>query len=450
MNIAVVGTGYVGLVTGSVFSDLGNDVICVDKVRERIRKLSQGKVPIYEPGLEEMVRRNLDESRLTFTTDLTSAVQKSDVIFIAVGTPPKETGETDLSQVEDVAKGIGKAINRYKIIVNKSTVPVGTGNLVRNIIERVKKNTVKFDVVSNPEFLREGSAIHDTLSPDRIVIGAPNRQVAMTLLELYSSLGCPMLITDVESAELIKYASNAFLAMKISFANAIADICEKTGADVAHVINGMGYDHRIGRHHLQPGLGYGGSCFPKDVDSLIHTAKRFGYDFKLLQDVVEINRDRSSNFITKMETVLGFLEGRTLALLGLAFKPDTDDMREAKSIEVIHELLTKRVKVRAYDPAAIENAKKIFGRKIYYARNAYDAAKTADALVVLTEWREFKLLNLERICQSMNQPLIFDGRNLYNFDRNRRLPFHYYGIGRSINSHEDTKVLRNKKKIKLN
>jgi len=435
LNIAVIGTGYVGLVTGSVFADMGNDVICVDKIKLRIRQLSQGKVPIYEPGLEEMVRRNLDEKRLAFTTDLSAAVAKADVVFIAVGTPPKENGETDLSQVEKAAEGIGKAINGYKVIVNKSTVPVGTGNLVRNIIDGVKKNGVKFDVVSNPEFLREGSAIHDTLSPDRIVIGAPNRQVAMILLELYSSLGCPMLITDVESAELIKYASNAFLAMKISFANAIADLCERTGADVSQVINGMGYDHRIGKHHLQPGLGYGGSCFPKDVDSLIQTSRKFGYDFQLLQSVVDINKERSTNFVDKMKNVLGDVEGKVFAVLGLAFKPDTDDMREAKSIEVIEQILARKGKVRAYDPAAMENARNIFGTSIYYARNAYDAARGSDALVVLTEWREFKLLNLEKICQSMKQPYIFDGRNLYNFEKNRRLGFHYYGIGRSVNSH---------------
>ena len=435
MNIAVIGTGYVGLVTGSVFADMGNDVICVDRIKSRIRMLSQGKIPIYEPGLEEMVTRNLEEGRLTFTTELDNAVRKSDVIFIAVGTPPKANGETDLSQVEKAAEGIGRVIDKYKVIVNKSTVPVGTGNLVRNIIERVKKDHVNFDVVSNPEFLREGSAIHDTLSPDRVVIGAPNRQVAMTLLELYSSLGCPMLITDVESAELIKYASNAFLAMKISFANAIADLCERTGADVSQVINGMGYDHRIGRHHLQPGLGYGGSCFPKDVDSLIQTSSKFGYDFKLLKEVVGINRERSMNFVQKMETVLGNISGKTFAVLGLAFKPDTDDMREAKSIEVIEQLLAKKAKVRAYDPAAMENARNIFGKRIYYARNAYDAAKSTDGLIVLTEWREFKLLNLEKICHLMNQPYIFDGRNLYNFEKNRKLGFRYYGIGRSVNSH---------------
>ena len=435
MNIAVIGTGYVGLVTGSVFADLGNEVICVDKIKTRIQKLTRGIVPFYEPGLEEMVKRNLDDNRLSFTTDLGQAVRNSDVIFVAVGTPSKENGETDLSQVEEAAKGIGRALDRYKIIVNKSTVPVGTGNLVRNLIEKVKKKEITFDVVSNPEFLREGSAIQDTLMPDRIVIGAPNQQVAMTLLELYASLGRPMLITDVESAELIKYASNAFLAMKISFANAIADICERTGADVLHVINGMGYDHRIGSYHLQPGLGYGGSCFPKDVDSLIQTAKKFEYDFRLLQAVADINRERTDRFMEKIKKVMKKLEGRTFAILGLSFKPDTDDMREAKSIEIIERLLNQKAKIRAYDPAAMINARNLFGDRILYAKNAYDAAKGADALIVLTEWREFKLLNLEKVAASMKHPIIFDGRNVYNLDRKRRLGFHYYGIGRDVNSH---------------
>lgn len=435
MNIAVIGTGYVGLVTGSVFADLGNDVICVDKDAAKVESLSQGKIPFYEPGLEEIVKRNVDDNRLSFTSDLASAVKRSDVIFIAVGTPPKENGETDLSQVEEAARGIGLVMDRYKVVVNKSTVPVGTGNLVRNIIEQVKKNDVKFDVVSNPEFLREGSAIHDTLSPDRVVIGAPNQQVAMTLLELYASLGCPMLITDVQSAEIIKYASNAFLAMKISFANAISDLCERTGADVVHVINGMGHDRRIGHHHLQPGLGYGGSCFPKDVDSLIQTAHRFDYDFKLLQAVVDINRDRISGFVKKIETALGSLENKVFALFGLAFKPDTDDMREAKSIEVIEHLLAAKAKIRAYDPAAAENAKKIFGKRISYSKNAYEAAKDADAVILLTEWREFKQLNMERIRDSMKQPVLFDGRNLYNPERLRKIGFQYHGIGRRANSH---------------
>jgi UDPglucose 6-dehydrogenase len=435
VNIAVIGTGYVGLVTGSVFADLGNDVICVDKDSGRIEQLSAGKIPFYEPGLEELVKRNMDDHRLSFSTDLPSAVKKSDVIFIAVGTPSKANGETDLSQVEQAAEGIGHALDRYKVIVNKSTVPVGTVNIVKNIIEKVRKDNVKFEVVSNPEFLREGSAIQDMLSPDRIVIGAPNQQVALTLLELYASLGCPMLITDVESAELIKYASNAFLAMKISFANAIADLCERTGADVVHVINGMGHDKRIGHHHLQPGLGYGGSCFPKDVDSLIQTARKFDYNFSLLQSAADINRERIERFINNVEHVVGDIENKTFALLGLSFKPDTDDMREAKSIEVIDQLLNRKAKIRAYDPAAIENAKKIFGKKVYYAKNAYDAAKDADCTILLTEWREFKLLNMERLRDAMKSPIFFDGRNLYSPDRMKKIGFKYYGIGRKANSH---------------
>lgn len=435
MNIAVIGTGYVGLVTGSVFADLGNDVICVDKDSSRIEQLLQGKIPFYEPGLEELVKRNMDDHRLSFTTDLQSAVKKADVVFIAVGTPSKANGETDLSQVEDAATGIGRALDRYKVIVNKSTVPVGTVTIVKNIIEKVKKDDIKFEVVSNPEFLREGSAIQDMLSPDRIVIGAPNQQVALKLLELYASLGCPMLITDVESAELIKYASNAFLAMKISFANAIADLCERTGADVVHVINGMGHDKRIGHHHLQPGLGYGGSCFPKDVDSLIQTARKFDYNFSLLQSAADINRERIERFINNVEHVVKKIEDKTFALLGLSFKPDTDDMREAKSIEVIEQLLKRKAKIRAYDPAAMEIAKRIFGKKIYYAKNAYDAAKDADCTILLTEWREFKSLNMERLRDAMKTPVFFDGRNLYSPDRMKKIGFTYYGIGRKANSH---------------
>lgn len=435
MNIAVIGTGYVGLVTGSVFADMGNDVICVDKDETKVRSLGEGRIPFYEPGLEEIVKRNLDDQRLSFTSNVAEAVKKADVIFIAVGTPPKSDGETDLSQVEDAARSIGLAMDRYKVIVNKSTVPVGTGNLVRNIIDSVKKDGTKFDVVSNPEFLREGSAVQDSLTPDRVVIGAPNQQVAVTLMELYASLGCPMLITDVFSAEIIKYASNAFLAMKISFANAIADLCECTGADVMHVINGMGHDRRIGHHHLQPGLGYGGSCFPKDVDSLIHTSRTLGYDFKLLQSVADINKDRIERFVKRIENVMGSVAGKTFGLFGLSFKPDTDDMREAKSIEVIEHLLARKARIRAYDPAAVENARKIFEDRIEYVGNAYEAAGGADAVILLTEWREFKLLNLERIRDSMKEPILFDGRNLYNPDRMKKLGFRYYGIGRRSNSH---------------
>ena len=430
MNICVVGTGYVGLVTGAVFADLGNDVVCVDNVAEKIDSLRGGRVPIYEPGLEEMVARNTADGRLTFTTDLAAAVRRSVIVFITVGTPSKKDGETDLGAVEEVAREIGQAMERYTVIVNKSTVPVGTGEFVRDVIERHQSQAVPFDVVSNPEFLREGSAIEDTLRPDRIVIGAPNQQVAMTLLELYAPLERPMIITDVPSAEMIKYASNAFLATKISFANAIANICELAGADVTQVVKGMGLDARIGPSFLQAGLGYGGSCFPKDTDSLIHTADDLGYDFGLLRSVVEVNRERTSQLMAKIEKTLAPLDDKVLAVLGLAFKPNTDDMREAKSIEVVCRLVALGVDVRAYDPVAMANARRMLPVSVTYCESAYLAAEGADAVVLLTEWNEFKLLNLERLRAAMRRPLIFDGRNLWEPERMRRLGFEYQSIGR--------------------
>src|SRR5229473_3199969 len=377
MNICVVGTGYVGLVTGAVFADLGNDVVCVDNALKKIEALRAGQMPIYEPGLEEMVVRNKDDGRLTFSTDLSAGVRQADVIFIAVGTPPKETGETDLSQVEAVAAEIGRSMDRYKVVVNKSTVPVGTGEFVREVITRHQPRPLDFDVVSNPEFLREGSAIEDTLRPDRIVIGAPNQQVAMTLVELYAPLERPMIITDLPSAEVIKYASNGFLAAKISFINAIANICENAGADVSQVMKGMGLDSRIGMQFLQAGLGYGGSCFPKDVDSLIHTASRFGYDFKLLRSVVEINKERASHLV--------------------------DMMRKAMAL---------------------------MPEGVVFSESAYEAAAGADGVALLTEWNEFKYLNLDRLRGLLRHRLIFDARNLYEPERMRRLGFEYYSIGR--------------------
>src|SRR5690349_8768691 len=356
MNICVVGTGYVGLVTGAVFADLGNEVICVDNQHEKIAELDAGRMPIYEPGLEEMVARNVADGRLTFTTDLTGAVRRAVIVFITVGTPPKSDGQTDLAAVEDVARGIAQAMERYTVVVNKSTVPVGTGDFVREVIERHQTQPVPFDVVSNPEFLREGSAIEDTLRPDRIVIGAPTQQVAMTLLELYAPLERPMIITDVPSAEMIKYASNAFLSTKISFINAIANICERAGADVSQVMKAMGLDQRIGSAFLSAGLGYGGSCFPKDTDSLVATAAGLGYDFAMLRAVVDVNRERAGHFVETMEKALNPMDGRVIAVLGLAFKPNTDDMREAKSIEVVTGLLAAGAVVRAYDPVAAANA----------------------------------------------------------------------------------------------
>jgi UDPglucose 6-dehydrogenase len=430
VNICVVGTGYVGLVTGAVFADLGNDVICVDNDPAKVTDLSAGRMPIYEPGLEEMVSRNAADGRLVFTVDLTTAVRHSVIVFITVGTPPKLDGQTDLSAVEDVARGIAKAMERYTVVVNKSTVPVGTGEFVREVIERHQPRAIPFDVVSNPEFLREGSAIEDTLRPDRIVIGAPTQQVAMSLLELYAPLERPMIITDVPSAEMIKYASNAFLSTKISFINAIANICELAGADVTAVMKGMGMDARIGAAFLSAGLGYGGSCFPKDTDSLVHTAGSLGYDFALLRSVVEINRERAAHFVALMAKALGSLDGRSLAVLGLAFKPNTDDMREAKSIEVIEQLVKLGASVRAYDPVAMEAARRILPATVTFCESPYEAATGADAVVLVTEWNEFKFLNLERLRSVMRRPVVFDGRNLWEPERMRRLGFEYHSIGR--------------------
>jgi UDPglucose 6-dehydrogenase len=430
MNICVVGTGYVGLVTGAVFADLGNDVVCVDNNRAKVEALNAGRMPIYEPGLEEMVARNAGDRRLAFTTDLVAGIRHGDVIFIAVGTPPKDSGETDLSHVESVAAEIGRSMDRYKVVVNKSTVPVGTGELVREVITRHQPRPVEFDVVSNPEFLREGSAIEDTLRPDRIVIGAHTQQVAMTLVELYAPIERPMIITDLPSAEVIKYASNAFLAAKISFINAIANICEAAGADVTQVMKGMGLDPRIGGAFLQAGLGYGGSCFPKDVDSLIHTAGRLGYDFKLLRSIVEINRERAAHLVETIAKALGPLDDKTVAVLGLAFKPNTDDMREAKSVEVVQLLHSAGARIRAYDPAAMDNAKPLLPQSVTFSDSPYEAADGAHAVVLVTEWNEFKYLNLERLRGLLKRPVIFDGRNLWEPERMRRLGFEYHSVGR--------------------
>ncbi len=429
MNVCVIGTGYVGLVTGTVFSDLGNDVVCVDNVKDKIDKLNAGEMPIYEPGLREMVLRNVEDGRLSFTTDIASSVRDARVVFIAVGTPPRENGESDLSAVEAVAREIATHMNDYKIIVNKSTVPVGTGNLVRNIIDRYKTSDVKFDVVSNPEFLKEGSAINDCLYPDRIVIGVPNHHVAMALLELYAPLERPMLITDVASAELIKYASNAFLATKISFINFIANICEKAGADVSLVAKGMGYDTRIGKEFLQAGLGYGGSCFPKDTLSLLCTAKKFSEDPSILEAVIRVNEDRVPRFVRRMVEVMQTVKGKTIGVLGLAFKPNTDDLRDAKSLEIIAALLESGAVIKVYDPVAMDNARAML-KNVIFCKNSYEVAKDADALVVVTDWNEFKLLNLEKLRQTMSGPWLFDGRNIYSKEKAERFGFEYFAIGK--------------------
>jgi UDPglucose 6-dehydrogenase len=430
VDIAVIGTGYVGLVTGAVFADLGNEVICVDNDEAKIAGLLRGVLPIFEPGLEEMVRRNAVDGRLRFTTDLDAAVRDSEIVFIAVPTPAGDDGRSDLSAVEAVARSVARAMSGYTVVVNKSTVPVGTGDLVRRIIQENKTWPGEFDVVSNPEFLREGMAIHDTLKPERIVIGAPSKSVAMKLLELYAPLGCPMLITDVASAEIIKYASNAFLATRISFINLVADLCERTGADVVQVAKAMGCDSRIGPAFLSAGLGFGGSCFPKDLVSLIHTMRHSGVQADLLEAVVSINRERVPHLYRTIRSELGPLDAKTLAVLGLAFKPDTDDIREAKALELIELLLKDGAQIQAYDPQAMDKARQRFPQ-VRYCESVYEAATGADALVVVTEWNEFRFMNLERIRDLMRQPVLFDARNIYNPERQRKLGFRYFGIGRA-------------------
>ena len=430
MRIGVIGAGYVGLVTAAVFADLGNHVLCHDKDDARIRMLEKGELPIYEPGLEEMVQRNMSEGRLEFTRDLARLVDHAFVIFIAVGTPSLDDGDTDLRQIEEVARNIALVMKEYRIIVNKSTVPVGTGDVVRRIIEQHQPTPVAFDVVSNPEFLREGSAVQDALNPDRIIIGAPNQQVAMAVVELYTSLGRPILVTDVPTAEIIKYASNTFLAMKISFINSIADLCEVTGADVTMVSKGLGMDHRIGPHFLGAGVGYGGSCFPKDVKSLIHTAERLGVNAGLYRAADAINDERVPRFCERMKAALGGFQGRVVAVLGLSFKPDTDDLRESRALEIVRYLARAGAQVRVYDPVAMKKARPLIGNLAQFAASPYEAAENADAVAVVTEWREFRQLDLERLRNAMRRPYLFDGRNIYHPDWMARAGFYYYSVGR--------------------
>ena len=428
MKVAVVGTGYVGLVTGIVLADMGNDVICVDQDQTKLIKLRKGIPTIYEPGLEELLRRTVADGFLTFSDSVADATAKSEVVFISVGTPPGADGSPDLSAVRAVAHDIATAITKHTVIVNKSTVPVGSGDLVSEIISSHGVPEELFDVVSNPEFLREGSAIRDTLQPDRIVIGAKRREAAVKLVELYASLERPMIITDVASAELIKYASNSFLAMKISFINAISRICELCGADVADVAKGMGTDTRIGSQFLQAGLGWGGSCFPKDVQGLVKISEKLGYEFDLLQEVIEVNDDQLKHFIGRLEADLGSFEGKTIGLLGLAFKPNTDDIRDAKSLLIIEEILAKKGHIVAYDPVAAEAVQKQYPQ-VKLATGVYDVSDNADALIVVTEWNEFRSLDLERLASSMKRKLLYDGRRVYSRVKAERAGFEYATIG---------------------
>ena len=432
MKVTVIGTGYVGLVAGACFADMGNDVICIDNNKEKIEQLKNGIIPIYEPGLEELVKSNVLENRLEFSTDIDNAVKQSQICFIAVGTPQGEDGSADLQYVMAVAESIAKAMNGYKVIVDKSTVPVGTAEKVTEII---KKNTkFDFDVVSNPEFLKQGNAVDDFLLPDRVVIGSNSDKATQIMQELYSPFfrtGNRVIVMDVKSAEMTKYAANSFLATKISFMNEIANLCEKVGANAEMVRVGVSTDSRIGNKFLFPGLGYGGSCFPKDVKALIKTGNEYGVDMSIVKCADETNKKQRKLFINKITDKFGKnLSGKTFAVWGLAFKPKTNDMREAPAITIINALLEMGAKVKACDPKAVESAKFIFGDKIQYCSKSYDTLENADAMLLMTEWNEFRRPDFERIKGLMKTPVIFDGRNQYDSERMTEKGFEYFCVGK--------------------
>jgi len=434
MNIAVVGTGYVGLVTGTCLAETGNNVICVDINVEKIGKMQSGVLPIYEPHLDLIFERNIKQGRLTFTTNLAEAIEKAKIIFLALPTPPGEDGSADLSYILGVANDLGKLIKEYKVIVDKSTVPVGTVDKVRKAIEKNAK--CEFDVVSNPEFLREGFAVEDFLKPDRVVIGTSSEKARKTMEELYKPYvrqGNPIVFMDEKSAELTKYAANAFLATKITFMNEIANLCEKLGADVDAVRIGIGSDARIGKRFLFPGIGYGGSCFPKDVQALAKSAKDVNYDFKILEAVMDINNKQKTVIVPKILNYFNNdLKGKKIALWGLAFKPDTDDIREAPSLYIIEELLKEGAIITAYDPEAMHNVRNLIGDKITYALDEYDALRDADVLLIATEWSLFRTPDFEKVGSLLKNKTIFDGRNLYGIEQMRELGYYYCSIGREI------------------
>jgi UDPglucose 6-dehydrogenase len=431
MKVAVIGTGYVGLVAGACFAESGNDVACVDNDAAKVRTLRRGKMPIYEPGLEELVKRNSQEGRLTFTTTLPKAVREAAIIFIAVGTPQGEDGSADLKHVLAVARDIGKAMNGYKVIVDKSTVPVGTSAKVREVVGR--ETTHPFSVVSNPEFLKQGAAIDDFMKPDRVVIGVEDDRAKQLMLELYAPFtrtGAPIMVMDCASAELTKYAANAMLATRISFMNEVANVCELVGADVDQVRRAIGSDRRIGTSFLFPGVGYGGSCFPKDVQAMLRFAGDKDYEFQILKAVEGVNSYQKTRLFSKMRTHFGSMKGKTVAVWGLAFKPRTDDMREAPSIPLVRSLVSAGAKVQAFDPEAVKTARGIFDKAVTYAANNYDALKGAHCLAIVTEWNEFRRPDFSRMLSLMREPIIFDGRNLFEPQQMTEHGFTYYSIGR--------------------
>lgn len=430
MKLAIIGHGYVGLVTAAVLADLGNDVICVGRTKKKIAQLNRGIPTFYEPGLEELVKRNVKAGRLKFTLRYAEAVPTADIVFIAVGTPSKTNGEADLTQVFAVAGEIGKNLNGYTVVGCKSTVPVNTNKKVKEILKKEAKSTAEFDIASVPEFLREGTAISDTLHPDRVVIGTENKKAENLLIKLHDSIDGKAVLCDIASAELIKYASNALLATKISFANSLAFLCEKVGGDAETVLKGVGLDRRIGRAFLYPGSGYGGSCLPKDVKALKAFAKKAGFEFEILEAVHKINQKAQNEIVNKIVKLTNNIKGKTVAVLGLAFKPNTDDMREAPSINIIEKLIEKGAIIKTYDPQAMENAKMVLPRKVKYVKNVFSAVRNTDAIVLLTEWREFQQLDLSKVKKLMKNPVIIDGRNVYDPSEIRKLGFTYIGVGR--------------------
>ncbi|MFC1754584.1 UDP-glucose dehydrogenase family protein [Thermoproteota archaeon] len=428
-KIAIIGTGYVGLVTGACFAELGNKVFCVDNDEKKIALLNASKMPIYEPGLEEIVSRNVKKKNLYFTCNIKKAVKESQIIFIAVGTPPKDDGDADLTSIENVSSTIAENMTSYKLIVEKSTVPVETGKWIEHTVKINSKKGVSFDVASNPEFLREGTAIRDFLNPDRIVIGVSSKKAKDLLLKLYKPIRAPKIITDIKSAELIKHASNSFLATKISFINAVSKVCDISGADILKVAEGMGLDKRIGRSFLDAGLGFGGFCLPKDLDAFVRISDKLGYDFTLLKAVRQINSDQISDFINKVRSSVWNIQSKRIGVLGLSFKPGTDDLRFAPSLTIIKKLQEEGAKIRTFDPQSMKKAKQIL-KGVYFAKDIYDAAKGCDCLLVITEWNEFKELNFVKLKKIMKQPLLIDGRNLYDKNALLKIGFKYIGVGR--------------------
>ena len=433
MHIAVIGTGYVGLVTGACFADFGMRVTCVDKDEQKISSINEGRMPIYEPGLDALVAKGVREGRLGFSTDVRGTIEQSLVVFLAVGTPPSGDGSADMSQIDEVANEIARSLNGYKVIVTKSTVPVGAASRIKKIIEENKTTPSRFSVAANPEFLREGAAINDFMRPDRVVIGCTDDEAVAILKDIYRPLfliETPFVITTPESAEMIKYASNAFLATKVSFINEIAGLCERLGADVHDVSRGMGMDARIGSKFLHPGPGFGGSCFPKDAQALVALGRSVDYDVRIVDAALRVNESQKSSIIERIKRLLPHLEGKTVAILGLAFKPETDDMRESPSLKIIDDLVKAGARVRVYDPAAMESARRLLP-DVVYCEDEYEAARGSDGLVVVTEWNQFRSLDMERLHQAMREPNIIDLRNLYEPETMRSAGFRYLAMGRN-------------------